>query len=402
MNWQWTSLPSIQELNREEFDQLTADETTRTPFLRYEYLCALEQTQCVDANANNVAMSEKNTDWQVSHIVIRNNDQQLVAFIPAYIKYDSYGEFVFDHSWAHAYHQHQLAYYPKLVMAVPFTPVSGARVLLNPKVDADLSDVAEYLANISQDICRALDISSIHCLFPENAYSEQLKQNGYHQRSNVQFHWRNQAFTSFEHYLDSFTTKRRRSVRKERKNIDKQGVTTKRILGREVNSEQIDFFYRCYQQTYLKRSGHEGYLNLRFFEQLFETMPDNLLLVIAYKEDTMLACALFFCDQYGLFGRYWGSVLSPREAISGLHFEVCYYQGIEFCIEQNIKYFNPGTQGEHKILRGFAPTFCYSNHKMREKAFDDAVADFVTQEHAHIKEYAKDAATLLPFKVATD
>jgi predicted N-acyltransferase len=334
---------------------------------------------------------------------------------------------VFDHSWANAYEQHGLAYYPKLIIAVPFTPVTGPRILLANNIS--LEQVATYIAQINDELMESLLVSSVHFLFATKQASSELLAQGFHQRHSVQFNWHNKQYSHFDDFMARLTARRRRSIRKERTGIAKQGVGVKRIVGNDIQEHDMAFFYTCYQQTYLKRSGHTGYLRPEFFHALLNDMPNNLLLVVAeqhaLKNDEVdntvdsavnksvhdpldgelpekskkqtphpIAAALFLYDENGLYGRYWGA----HSEISGLHFEACYYQGIEFCIEHNISLFNPGTQGEHKILRGFAPTLCYSNHKMQENAFDSAVADFLQRETPQIIDYAEKSASLLPYK----
>ena len=405
MKWQWTSIDSISQINEHDYAQLVPlhalhDDAKSSPFIQYAFLESLEKTACV---------GEK-TGWMPKHIVIinkQNNEgditvsdaikaEKIVAFIPAYIKTHSYGEYVFDHSWAHAYQQHGLNYYPKLVMALPFTPVSGTRVLKSS--DADDQAIIDYLASIKNEILDRNGVSSIHILFPTPGLSNKLQNKGFHQRQSVQFNWFNKNYTNYEQFNASLTARRRRSIKKERAAVTKQGVSVKRLVGAKIQSADMQFFYICYQQTYLKRSGHTGYLTQAFFHQLLASMANNLMLIIAEKNNSPVAAALFFHDKNGLYGRYWGAL----EDISGLHFEVCYYQGIEHCITHNIPLFNPGTQGEHKILRGFEPTLCYSNHCMAEQAFDHAVQDFLHRENPHIVEYYTESHKLLPYKQLSD
>lgn len=395
MNWQWTSIDKLELLPEDKFLKLQAADELTSPFLSHAFLLALEQTACVGDKSG----------WQVKHLIIyeqTNNEDakqnklvsqtNIIAFLPAYKKSHSYGEYVFDHSWAHAYQQHGLAYYPKLVNAIPFTPVTGPRLLLAN--DVEYTQVVNFLARNVQHMLTSLRVSSLHILFSSQDQAHHLALANFHKRQSVQFNWHNRNYDTFDDFLASMTARRRRSIKKERKGILKQKLEVVRKSGSNINLSDIQFFYQCYKQTYLKRSGHSGYLSAEFFVQLFEKMTDNLLLVIAYKDDKPIAAALFLYDENGLYGRYWGAL----QEISGLHFEVCYYQGIEFCIANKIALFNPGTQGEHKILRGFEPTLCYSNHRMKENAFDDAVKDFLNRETPHIKEYARQTATLLPYK----
>jgi predicted N-acyltransferase len=411
MNWQWTSIDSIESLCDDEktsFERLKDPFKLSSPFLKLAFLSALEKTQCVGGN----------TGWQPQHILIRNHHQELIAFLPAYIKTHSYGEYVFDHSWAHAYDQNDLDYYPKLIIAIPFTPVTGPRILVNDEVSFD--QISEYLGCIQEALMSTLSVSSIHFLFPAEHVSNALTHRGFHQRLSVQFNWQNNDYTEFNDFMALLSARRRRMIKKERAGIAKQGVKVTRLIGEQISEYDMDFFYQCYRQTYLKRSGHAGYLRPEFFHGLRQDMPQNLMLVVAHRirhcplnssieylptntpidvknsrsEEVPIAAALFLHDENGLYGRYWGAL----SEVSGLHFEACYYQGIEFCIEQGIPLFNPGTQGEHKILRGFAPTLCYSNHKMCETAFDRAVLDFLHRETPHIIDYAEKSADLLPYK----
>lgn len=397
MKWHWASTDSISNLGKDPIKHLSLNDELTSPFLCFEFLKALETSFCVGESIH------RRTGWLPSHILIKNENDELIAFIPAYIKTHSYGEYVFDHSWAHAYQQHGLPYYPKLIFAIPFTPVSGPRIFKLANISND--QIVTFLADQKEAIFKQLNVSSIHLLFPNKALSNAFDTMHFYTRQSVQFNWHNKQYTDFESFLESMTARRRRSIKKERKGIAKQGVTVEKLYGKHVTKEAMNFFCLCYKQTYLKRSGHEGYLNNAFFFELLENMQDNLLLVVANKQSTIdvdstdivstpIAASLFLFDQNGLYGRYWGAL----EDVSGLHFECCYYQGIEFCIEHNIPLFNPGTQGEHKILRGFEPTICYSNHSMAEPAFDEAVKDFLIRETPHIKEYAIQSADLLPFK----
>ena len=334
-----------------------------------------------------------NSGWQPFHLVIYKHSEP-VGVLPLYKKSHSYGEYVFDFAWANAYQQHGLEYYPKLIAAIPFTPVTGARLMLDDSVEQ--SELIPILCQEMSKQLNRLKLSSIHWLFVEKPISEQLNTQQHIQRLSVQFQWFNRHYSSFDDYLNHFNSRKRKSVKKERLKVTDQGVAVVRIHGDQLTEENMDFFYHCYKQTYLKRSGHEGYLTQAFFQQIFNTMPENLMLVIAYKETQAIASALFVYDQNQLCGRYWGAL----QDVPSLHFECCYYQGIEFCIEQDIGVFNPGTQGEHKILRGFEPIYCYSNHSLKELAFHEAVARFVDQEKKQIQAYKDNASSLLPFRKA--
>lgn len=351
------------------------------PFCQYKFLHALESSGSVGQNSG----------WHPFHLVIYQNSVA-VGILPLYKKTHSYGEYVFDFAWANTFRQYGLNYYPKLITAIPFTPVTGSRLMLNPKVNKQQL-LPLLIAEITKQL-KLYGMSSMHWLFLDKQTSDLLITRGQLQRRSVQFQWFNQQYSSFADYLERFNSRKRKSVKKERAKIVASGIRVVRLHGNDLSEENMQFFYNCYKQTYLKRSGHEGYLTAAFFKQLFKDLHPNLMLVVACKDEQPIASALFIYDHKQLCGRYWGAL----EEVDHLHFECCYYQGIEFCIEQNIPQFNPGTQGEHKILRGFEPIYCYSNHSLKEEAFHQAVERFVEQEKTNIEHYKFSAEQLLPFK----
>lgn len=383
MEFTWQQHKQISEITKTDFERLQSpDPNFHTPFLTYEFLNALETSKSVGPD---------HTGWFPNHIGIYHNDR-LLAFIPAYKKSHSYGEYIFDHSWANAYHQHGYPYYPKLVIGIPFTPVTGNRFLV---ADIELLEqVQSFIIDNIAAITRSAESSTCHLLFPDECVSQTFEQRGVLQRLSVQFIWRNQDYTSYADFAETLTSRRRRSIRKERANIEKQQVSIKRLTKECLTEEVRKAFYECYQETYLKRSGHTGYLTEDFFEYIFANMKENIMIVAAYKNERVIASSLFFYNEKQLFGRYWGAL----EDVSGLHFECCYYQGIEFAIERNIQIFNPGTQGEHKILRGFSPTLCYSNHYIAHPEFRRAIKHFLEEEALGIKAYKERASTVLPYK----
>ncbi len=369
---------SIERVGQLVWDELAKDSP---PFNQYKFLHALESSGSVGGKSG----------WLPFHLVIYQHNQA-VGVLPMYKKSHSYGEYVFDFAWANTYRQYGLNYYPKLVAAIPFTPVTGPRLMLNSLVDVD--DLLPILTEQLKNQLQVFAMSSMHWLFLDKPSSDLLTQHGQTQRTSVQFEWFNRHYSSFANYLQHFNSRKRKSVKKERAKIIDAGVRVIRLHGKALTRKHMQFFYSCYKQTYLKRSGHEGYLTQAFFQQIFDDLHDNLMIVMACKEDESIASALFVFNQAQLFGRYWGAL----EDVESLHFECCYYQGIEFCIEQNIQRFNPGTQGEHKILRGFEPIYCYSNHVLKEPAFHEAVERFVLQEKSHMEEYKSHAEQLLPYK----
>ncbi|BDX07344.1 hypothetical protein MACH26_28650 [Planctobacterium marinum] len=330
------------------------------------------------------------TGWQPYHLWVTEQDAP-IACMPLYIKTHSYGEYVFDWSWAEAYQRYQLNYYPKLVAAIPFTPVTGPRLIF------DSSEISETLTDniISavQQESQKLGLSSLHILFPEERHTQD---DQWCQRKSVQFQWHNQGYQQFDNFLSSFASRKRKNLNKERRKVREQGIEVERFFGATLQAQHLDFFYQCYQQTYLKRSGHAGYLNRAFFDTLFTDMADNIMIVQAQRDGEAIAAALYFYNENGLYGRYWGAL----QEFDCLHFECCYYQGIEFAIEQQLPLFNPGTQGEHKIQRGFEPIYCQSEHWLANPDFNRAIQDFVKREQLQIAHYKKEAASLLPFKQA--
>lgn len=352
------------------------------PFLKHAFLAALEDTGCVGGDSG----------WRPCHLLLSDADG-VAGALPMYAKSHSYGEFVFDWSWAQAYQRHGLAYYPKLLSAVPFTPSMGPRLGVAPGRDAE--EIQQRLIAAAIEHARATDCSGWHLLFP-HAAPEALAAHGMLQRQDVQFHWQNRGYASFDDFLAQLKSSRRKNLRRERRRVLEQGVQLSRFLGAEISDADWDGFYRCYVSTYLKRSGHGGYLNREFFTELRRRLSGQLLLVVARRAGRMLAGALFLFDQHRLYGRYWGAL----EEVECLHFEACYYQGIEFCIERGQRSFDPGTQGEHKLLRGFEPVTTQSWHWIADPRFRTAIADFLAQERAMTDDYGQRAAELLPYRDA--
>lgn len=378
MSLRFQIVTHIHEISAKSWNALNE---SHYPFISHEFLATLESSGCVG----------KESGWQPFHLTVFDADR-LVACMPMYLKEHSYGEYVFDWSWAEAYQRYGLNYYPKLIAAIPYTPATGPRILLDSSLQ--LSQLLPELSDFLKNLQNKTEFSSIHFLFNHHALSEALTQTDFLQRRSVQFHWFNKGYENFDDFLAQFNSRKRKNLKKERRELTAQQVECIRLTGQQISTEDLDHFYHCYMQTYLKRSGHAGYLNHAFFKTLHQTMADNLMLVVAKKNEKRIAAALYVVGGNILYGRYWGAI----EEINHLHFECCYYQGIEFAIEQHLTTFNPGTQGEHKIQRGFEPTFCYSNHWLARPEFQDAVANFLEQETLHIEAYHQDACQYLPFK----
>lgn len=356
------------------------------PFCRHEFLAALEDTGCTGAASG----------WQVAHLLVYGQ-QALLAAMPGYVKDHSYGEYVFDWAWADAYRRYGFPYYPKWISAIPFTPCTGPRLLAREEnITPEL--IAAITAALQQE-CAQQQYSGWHCLFPIAAQHELLLSPLVMQRLGCQFHWFNADYTSFEDFLARLASRKRKNILKERRQVREQGFAFAIKEGMELQRADMDLFYALYRNTYLKRSGHEGYLSQAFFQRLAEVFAEHLVLVCAiqntqHNQQSVVAAALFIRDRQTLYGRYWGCF----EEYQFLHFETCYYQGIDYAIANRLQRFDGGAQGEHKIARGFEPVITYSNHYLHAAEFRPAIARFLSEEAEHIHHYAEDARELLPFK----
>jgi predicted N-acyltransferase len=354
----------------------------RYPFLRHEFLLALEQSGSVGGQ----------TGWRPQHLVVEDAADGLVAAMPLYLKSHSYGEYVFDWSWAEAYQCNGLSYYPKALIAVPFTPATGPRLLGRWRDPG----VAALLAQGLSALMGNRRITGWHCLFPEDTEDAFWCGQGGQKRLGCQYHWFNEGYADIEAFLAGFTSKRRKTLRRERSKVAEQGVRLQRLTGEAITPDVWELFWQFYRATYLKRSGHEGYLTPEFFTAIHASLRDQMLLVMAWQDDQPVAAALNFFSDDTLYGRYWGALRD----IECLHFEACYYQGIEFAIERGLVRFDPGAQGEHKIPRGFRPVLTHSWHRLAHPAFHAAVGDFLTRETPAILAWQKEAANSLPFRDA--
>jgi predicted N-acyltransferase len=368
---------SIKEIGFERWNALSG---THNPFTRYEFLHALETTGC----------TTRESGWQPRHVYVER-DGKALAVMPLYEKTNSWGEYVFDWSWANAYQGHGMSYYPKLVTAAPFTPSVGKRFFIADGENE--SDVLRLIVDAVTDKAEAEQFSSWHVLFPSLEQHEQLNNMELLARNATQFKWSNPGYQDFDDFLGEMNSRKRKSIRKERKKVAESGIRFRRTEGADITEQQWGDFYLFYQSTYLMR-GQQGYLSQDFFLRIAETMPEQLLLVNAVQDGRDIAGALFFKNSDTLFGRYWGSAADYQF----LHFETCYYQGQDYAIERGIKTFDSGAQGEHKIQRGFTPITTTSNHWIAHEGFRMAIADFLEREKEHVEGYKADAATLLPFK----
>jgi uncharacterized protein len=349
------------------------------PFLSHEYLSALHETGC----------AVDRTGWAPQYLLMKSGGQ-LAGAMPLYLKTHSYGEYVFDWAWADAYHRHGVAYYPKLLSAVPFTPVTGARLLAESDGDRD------RLIAAALELARKLEVSSLHCIFPTRAEALRMHARGMMPRTTVQFHWSNRDYRSFADFLAGFSHDKRKKVKQDRRKVEAAGVRYRWLEGDEIRERDWAFFYRCYRQTY-REHGSSPYLNLEFFCRIGATLPQHLVLILAERNGTPVAASLNVRVAGRLCGRYWGAL----EHHAALHFETCYYQGIDYCIARGIAIFEGGSRGEHKLARGLMPVEILSAHWLAHPEFARAIDDFLARESRGVQHYVDELTDRSPFKHQT-
>jgi len=426
---------SLAEITAQQWNALCDD---GNPFLRHEFLHTLDITGCLG----------KTTGWYPRYFLLWLGDgaaRELVGAVPAYIKTNSYGEFVFDWAWAEAFERHQLDYYPKLVSSIPFTPATGRRVLV--RSDQPFAETIKLLATAVRQFAQTQGYSGVHYLFVTEAESDVLSavmpapsqvlmadaQDTEHtddqesedeteaqeiaemnteldglnaatdhlKRIDCQYHWHNDDYTDFDDFLSRCTSKRRKTIRRERRHVSDAGLHLERRLGSTLSEQEWQWVHQFYSSTFDRKWGNPS-LTHEFFRQIGLKLGDQVLIVFAYDKtdsdpDWPIACSIMFIGTSTLYGRFWGC----RAEYNSLHFEACYYQGIDYCIEHGIKNFEPGAQGEHKITRGFVPTITRSAHYIRHPGFRDAIANFLAQETPHVQQRCAGLTDLLPFKAKT-
>ncbi len=375
-------LHSIAQIDAASWNSLV---TQGQPFLRHEFLLALEASGC----------AVPRTGWTARHLVIEDKDGRALGAMPLYRKGHSRGEFVFDFSWANAYAQHGLPYYPKLLSAIPFTPVRGPRLLV--RADGDAAAVSQLLIESAVDYARSEDLSSWHVLFPTDETELKLRSAGLILRRDCQFHWYNRGFDSFDAFLATFTSEKRKKAKRERRRVADAGIEFDTLHGGDMNDALWEAVYPFYADTFY-RHGHDPYLNLDFFKRFAVALPDRLMLKVARIGNERIAVAIFFIGDDALYGRYWGAGGNYHS----LHFETCYYQGIEYCIEKGLQRFEPGTQGEHKVPRGFVPTLMSSAHFVADRRFAAAIREFAAREARGVDTYAASVNEHIPYHRAPD
>jgi uncharacterized protein len=374
-------LGGIEDVDREMWRAL---EPREFPFFDFEFLRALERSGSIG----------RRSGWMPVYLVCKEGARVLGALC-LYVKTDSYGEYIFDWEWARAYRQYGLSYYPKLVAAVPFTPATGPKLLLRHDIDAATrSRVAKALLEALEDLGTEYGVSSSHALFLPELELDEFTRRGFSIRHSLQFHWRNRGYEEFSDYLGALSGKRRRQILRERRQLEDGDLEISHLTGDELLPEHAKPMYEFYLATLDGKWG-VPYLNRAFFDEVFETMRDRTLLILARsRADRPVAGALFFLKGISLFGRYWGAAEHRRN----LHFEVCYYQAIDFAIKRGFQLLEAGAQGEHKLARGFLPTLTYSAHKIRDPAFGRAIAEYIESEKRMLEGVMEKYASHDPYK----
>jgi predicted N-acyltransferase len=310
--------------------------------------------------------------------------------MPLYEKHNSYGEFVFDHAWADAYRRNGLAYFPKLVSAIPYTPATAQRLLCEPERADELYPI---LLQSALQLTERLGASGFHCLFPTSQEHAFLEQQQLLTRLDVQFHWRNAGYGGFEDFLADLTAKKRKNIRQERRRVAESGVTLRRLDGHTASARDWQDFTRFYNRTFEEKWGIATF-NYEFFLEVATRLPEQILLVLADRDGECIAGSLMYHSDTTLYGRHWGCV----QQVDSLHFEACYYQGIDYCIAGGLSRFEPGAQGEHKIPRGFRPTLTRSSHWIADARFRQAISAHVLHEQDAVRHYMQELEQSMPFK----
>ncbi|HEY4881624.1 MAG TPA: GNAT family N-acetyltransferase [Steroidobacteraceae bacterium] len=350
------------------------------PFLRHEFLAAIEDSGCASARSG----------WRPQHLLLIDQ-HGLAAAAPLYQKEHSWGEFVFDFAWARAAEQAGMAYYPKLVCAVPFTPATGPRLLC--RADLPPAPLRRALLRAMREYLGAAKLSSVHALFLDEPARAACEQDGWLLRRDCHFQWHNRGYRDFADFLDGFSADKRKKVRRERRRVLEQGIEFQTLQGDQLSEAMIERVFRLHEITFI-RHGHTPYLNRAFFSRIARTLPSAFFVKLAMREGEAVAAAVFFRSADTLYGRYWGADADYHS----LHFEACYYQGIDYCIAHGLSRFEPGTQGEHKIARGFEPALTWSAHWIADVPLRRAIGAYLAREGQAIDAYASEADAHAPFR----
>jgi len=362
---------SLKDIPATAWDALAG---TSNPFVQHDFLYALEQGQCLH-----------DFGWQPRYLLVYSDNDELLGAAPAYLKTNSYGEFVFDWAWADAYQRADIQYYPKLVIAVPYSPITGPRLLARNNDP----EIKKILVEFALAIAEKQHLSSVHWLFNTKQDHELQQDLGLLQRFDYQFHWHNHDYRDFDDFLASLSSKKRKNIKRERRKVAEAGIEIRTLMGTELSEQQWQEVYNFYTITFMKKYG-TATLSLAFFRAI----AHKLLAVLAYDNGRAVAGAICILGEDTLYGRHWGCY----EDYDSLHFEVCYYTGIDYCIRHGLKTFEPGAQGEHKIARGFLPTKTWSSHWIAHPGFRQAIKDYLQREALALEDYGEELAAASPYK----
>ena len=369
---------SLDLINKYSWNNCIGDDH---PFLQYEFLNALEKS----------GSATSKTGWQPYHYIEKDNEE-IIAICPLYIKSHSFGEYIFDHSWADAYHRYGLNYYPKLQSAIPFTPVTGERIIINKKINNIKEKENEVIKNIITE-AKKINVSSLHFNFIKNS-SQLINNKEIMLRSGIQYHWKNKNYKSFDKFLESLSSRKRKIIKRERLCISNNDLRVELLNGDLIKEEHIQFFYDCYLDTTGRKWG-STYLSKDFFFELLLNFKDKILLIMAFHDNKKIASAINFLSKSHLYGRLWGA----KYEVPFLHFELCYYQAIDYAIKNEIQIVEAGAQGEHKLQRGYVPTKTWSAHWIKDKEFSTAIENFLNKEVQLINSEKDKLDTLSPYKL---
>lgn len=372
---------SLSEVNESEWDLLG---DTDYPFTRHAFLYGLEEFDCLEPFG-----------WHPVYFLIREN-AQLLAALAFYIKTNSYGELVFDHAWVQAYHRSGLEYYPKLVSAIPYTPVTGPRFLINQSLVSDAESVDRLRLQLCQaaiGFCEKHALSSWHILFPQLSILKSLESHDILPRCDIQFHWENHGYENFDAFLATLNSRKRKNIRKERHKAQQLGFDIRMHEGSDLSEADWNGVHQLYASIYDRKYGTATFTR-EFFQHLGKVLKHQVLVVLVRDQGRIIATSLFFRSNSRLYGRVWGCEGYTHH----LHFECCYYQGIDYCIENQLGWFDPGAQGEHKLSRGFLPTKTWSGHWIAQPEFRKSIAHFLQQERRHIDTYQSQLMQHSPYR----
>ena len=372
---------SLNNIDEKRWNVCASNNKDFNPFNSYQFLKALESSNSINNNSG----------WNSAYIIIENNKNEAVAFVPSYLKTNSSGEYVFDYEWANAYHRAGGQYYPKLQISIPYTPVTGSRFLIDETYNYD--EILEYISSEIISICPKIEASSAHITFLTKKESQKLEKLGWLIRKDQQFHWENKSYNNFSDFLGTLSSRKRKNIKKERSKFIDSDIKIEHLTKDKINDEHWDYFYEFYIDTTTRKWGQD-YLKKEFFNNIGSTMKNEILLIMAKKDNQYIAGALNFLGKNTIYGRNWGSLVDYKF----LHFELCYYQAIEYAIKNKIKIVEAGAQGTHKISRGYSPVITYSAHWMKERNFHEAVKKYLDYEVLEVEKSKKILENYLPYK----